>query len=120
MHLEMLLHIKARLLAKGTNEPLGKENTVRVYDKDLYDDDYLGEATPNEDGTVEVTFAPKDIQSWDSPLEEKPDVYFVVMRGKDVLYKSPVFEDLDPDTEGNFIFEHGMVFDLGTFLVDIY
>ena len=41
---EMRITVIARLIAKGADQPItGKEYCVRLFDKDFFDDDFLGE-----------------------------------------------------------------------------
>ena len=84
--LEPIIHVRLRLLQKGTGDPLfGPHIVVRLYDEDPLSDDHLGSATPNEDGEVQIDFDEGDIKSMDSPGEQMPDLYFVVLgNGKEV------------------------------------
>lgn len=68
---------------------------IKLYDKDLLSDDFLGEGTTNSAGEVKITFDPNDAASWDSPDEEEPDLYFVVFRDGEKVYKSKTMQDVD-------------------------
>ncbi len=48
---EMNIEVRVLLIAKGTDEPLtGDGYLVRLYDKDIFNDDFLGESSLDEDG----------------------------------------------------------------------
>ena len=111
-------HTKIKLLEKSTSAPVTGHNIlVKLYDKDLVSDDFLGEATPDPTGNVTITFDLDKIKSADSPLEEYPDLYFQVYKDGNQYFKSTVAEDLDTNEEGNFNFKDGKVIDLGTFMI---
>ncbi|MGN6530409.1 MAG: hypothetical protein ACTHK0_01485 [Ginsengibacter sp.] len=115
---EMNIEVKVRLISKGNDEPLtGSEYSVRLYDKDIFNDDYLGESVPDEDGVAKFLFSQGDF-SQPLSLEHKPDFYFVVYKKKHQIFKSKVMSNLDLSNIEEFIMKEGEVIDLGTFLIE--
>jgi hypothetical protein len=115
---EMNIEVKVRLISKGNDEPLtGNEYSVRLYDKDIFNDDYLGESLPDEDGVAKFLFSQGDF-SQPANLEHKPDFYFVVYKNKQEIFKSKVMSNLDLSNIEEFIMKEGEVIDLGTFLIE--
>lgn len=115
---EMNIEVKVRLISKGNNEPLtGKEYSVRLYDKDIFNDDFLGESIPDEEGVAKFLFTQRDFFK-PANLDNKPDFYFVVFKNKNQIFKSKVMSNLDLSNLGEFIMKEGEVIDLGTFLID--
>lgn len=114
----ILIHTKIKLLEKGTGVPVnGASISVKLYDKDPLSDDFLGEAIPDAEGNVDIKFDLDKIKSADSPLEQFPDLYFKVYKGGNQYFESPLVDDLDTNTEGDFNFTEGKVIDLGTYLI---
>jgi hypothetical protein len=115
---EMDIKVKARLIGKGHNSALTGDYTVKLFDKDLFDDDFLGESRPDEDGVV--TFTIDSTQFGDlAKMEDRPDFYFVVYKHKEEIFRSKVLEDVDLESlHQQFKMGEGEIVDLGTFLVD--
>ncbi|HEY5462458.1 MAG TPA: hypothetical protein VIJ95_04315 [Hanamia sp.] len=115
---KMNIEVKVRLISKGNDEPLtGKEYTVRLYDKDIFNDDFLGESFPDEEGVAKFLFSQGDF-SKPANLDDRPDFYFVVFKNKNQLFKSKVMSNLDLSNLEEFIMKEGEVIDLGTYLID--
>jgi len=115
---EMNIEVKVRLISKGNDEPVtGHEYSVRLYDKDLFNDDYLGESNPDEEGVAKFLFSQGDF-SKPVNTDNKPDFYFVVYKNKKEIFKSKVMSNLDLSNFEEFIMKEGEVIDLGTFLID--
>lgn len=115
---EMNLEIKVRLIGKGNDEPIsGKEFSVRLYDKDIFNDDFLGESPLNGEGVAKFTLSQKNF-SGTFNLDDKPDFYFVVYKNGERIFKSKVMSNLDLSDLEQFIMKEGEVVDLGTFLID--
>ena len=115
---EMNIEVKVCLISKGNDEPLtGSEYSVRLYDKDVFNDDYLGESVPNEDGVAKFLLSQGDF-SQPLNLDNKPDFYFVVYKNKQQIFKSKVMSNLDLSNIEEFIMKEGEVVDLGTFLIE--
>ena len=111
------LVIRVRLIRKGDNEPVnGSEYRVRLYDKDIFADDYLGES-PVEEGLASFTITP---ESFKAPLglDEKPDFYFLVYKNGETIFKSQVMQNLDITNFNEFVMREGEIIDLGTYLID--
>lgn len=114
---EMNLEVTARFIGKGHDQPLtGGAYLVRLYDKDIFEDDFLGESTLDENGVAKIKFTHSSFADW-ANLDDKPDFYFVVYKNKEEIFKSKVMEDLDIDAIENFKMGEGEVIDLGTFLI---
>jgi Mlc titration factor MtfA (ptsG expression regulator)/Zn-finger nucleic acid-binding protein len=113
--------IEARFIRKEDGKPLsgsGGRYSVKLFDKDLFWDDALGEPRLDAEGRVQCTFDLYDVASVDSPLETKPDLYLVVYEGNREVFRTPVFWNLDflkrdPATGKMTYVTH----DLGTFVV---
>ncbi|MEO6894345.1 MAG: hypothetical protein ABI136_04865 [Ginsengibacter sp.] len=115
---EMNIEVKVRLIRKGDDEPVtGSEYKVRLYDSDIFNDDFLGESVPDEEGLAKFLFSQGDF-SKPFHLEKKPDFYFVVYKNNESIFKSKVMSNLDLSNVEEFIMKEGEVIDLGTFLID--
>lgn len=112
------LVIRLRLINKADGKPLeGDSFKVRLYDKDVFNDDYLGESLVR-DGRVFFMISQK---SFKSPLnlDQHPDLYFVVYQDASEIFKSKVMANIDLSAMEEFVMKEGDVIDLGTFLIDI-
>lgn len=115
---EMNIEVRVLLIAKGTDEPItGKDYSVRLYDKDVFNDDFLGESSLNKDGLAKFIFTEKHFAGF-ANLDEKPDFYFVVYRNGVQIFKSKVMQNLDLTNIEEFRMREGEIVDLGTFLID--
>jgi hypothetical protein len=115
---EMNIEVRARLIAKGTDDPVtGDEYVVRLFDKDIFNDDFLGESTPDEYGLAKFRLEKKHFAGF-AMLDEKPDFYFVVYRNKKEIFKSRVMKNLDLTNLEEFRMKEGELVDLGTFLIE--
>jgi hypothetical protein len=115
---EMRIEVTARLIARGADKPLhGPDIKVKMYDKDFFDDDYLGEASPDDDGRVHISFDPARFDRNDPIREKSLDFYFVVYKGGKPVFQSKVMESVDLESVETFTMGKGEVVDLGTFLV---
>jgi len=115
---EMNIEVKVRLIRKGDDEPLtGDEYSVRLYDSDIFNDDFLGESVPDGEGVAKFLFSQGDF-SKPANLDKKPDFYFLVYKNKEVIFKSKVMSNLDLSNVEEFVMKEGEVIDLGTFLID--
>jgi hypothetical protein len=114
---KMNIEVKVRLIAKGNDEPVtGNEISVRLYDKDVFNDDFLGETTPDQEGIARFLFSEGDF-SRPANLDDKPDFYFVVYKNKEQIFKSKVMSNLDLSDIEEFTMKEGEIIDLGTFLI---
>lgn len=114
---KMNIEVKVRLIAKGNDEPVtGNEISVRLYDKDVFNDDFLGETTPDQEGIARFLFSEGDF-SRPANLDDKPDFYFIVYKNKEQIFKSKVMSNLDLSDIEEFTMREGEVIDLGTFLI---
>ena len=92
-----------RVIATFTDEngaPLtGGDYSVTVMDDDKYFDDKLGSKPLSPDGTAEFLITVADILSIDSAGERTPDLYFVVKKGGEEVFRSEVFAEVDFDAK---------------------
>ena len=114
---DMSLEVTARFIGKGHDSSLNDAYTVRLYDKDLFEDDFLGEARLDENGVAKISFT-HDAFADPLHLDDKPDFYFVVYKNRQEIFKTKVLENLEIETIQKFKMGEGEVIDLGTFLVD--
>lgn len=115
---DMELVIRLRIINKSDEKPLdGDQFKVRLYDKDVFNDDYLGESL-TRDGRVFFMISRKNFSA-PLNLEQKPDFYFVVYRDGKEIYKSKVMANIDLRDMQEFVMKEGAVIDLGTYLIDI-
>jgi len=92
---KQLVRVVARIVHEDTGQPLTESGLVaRLYDADPISDDFLAEA-PVVDGRVELTFDLARAESWDTPGEEKPDLYFVILNRQGESARSIVHQDKD-------------------------
>ena len=114
---DMNLEVTARFIGKGNDQPLtGDTYLVRLYDKDVFEDDFLGESTLDENGVAKISFNHSSFSNWNK--DTKPDFYFVVFKHKKEIFKSKVLEDLDVEAIEKFKMGEGEVIDLGTYLIE--
>lgn len=114
---DMNIEVIARFIAKGTNVPLtGAGYEMRLFEKDLMEDDYLGRSILNDEGVAKISFKHGDYMDFMNP-EINPDLYFALYRGEALIFQSKVMRDLDLNILEKFKMGEGEVIDLGTFLV---
>jgi len=114
---DMNLEVTARFIGKGNDQPLtGDTYLVRLYDKDVFEDDFLGECTLDENGVAKISFNHSSFSNWNK--DTKPDFYFVVFKHKKEIFKSKVLEDLDVEAIEKFKMGEGEVIDLGMYLIE--
>ena len=114
---EMNLEVTARFIGKGNDQPVtGEAYLVRLYDKDIFEDDFLGESALNENGVAKISFSHASFSNWNT--DTNPDFYFVVLKNNAVIFKSKVLDDVDVETVENFKMGEGEVIDLGTYLIE--
>jgi hypothetical protein len=115
---EMNIDVRVLLIAKGNDEPLtGNGYKVRLFDKNIFNDDYLAESKLDQNGLAEFIITEKHFQGF-AKLGAKPDFYFVVYKNNEEIFKSRVMKNLDLTNIEEFRIKEGEVVDLGTFLID--
>ncbi|HMF12341.1 MAG TPA: hypothetical protein VKE94_08545, partial [Gemmataceae bacterium] len=113
--------VHAQFVRKSDGKPISGASgqySVKLFDKDLLQDDELGEPRLDAAGRVQCTFDLHDIVSVDSPFESKPDLYLVLYERGHEVFRTPVFWNLefeksDPASGTKEPVAH----DLGTFAV---
>ena len=114
------LIVTARFIEKGEDKPLsGDEFTVRLYDRDIADDDFLGESKLDAGGHVRIAFAHDSFVNDDAFKETRPDFYFIILNNGRPVYTTKVLEELSLEDIQQFKMGQGEVVDLGSFLVDV-
>lgn len=115
---EMNIEVTARFISKGTDAPLtGEAYKVRLFDKDIFDDDYIGESGLDEHGVAVIKFTHKAFSD-PGNLETMPDLYFCVVKNGVQVFESKVMKEIDVVALEQFKMGEGEVLDLGTFLVE--
>jgi hypothetical protein len=88
-----------KVIGKFTDEdgyPLtGDDYEVALLDEDKYFDDKLGMSALSPEGEAEFLVSAADILSIDSAGETTPDLYFVVRKHGDEVFRSEVFTEVD-------------------------
>jgi hypothetical protein len=113
---DMNLEVTAKFIGKGHDSGLLDDHTVRLYDEDIFGDDYLGESRL-QDGVARINFTHKSFGDALN-LENKPDFYFVVYKNKEQVFKTKVLINYNLKTIETFKMGEGAKIDLGTFLID--
>lgn len=116
--MEKIVQLHVKLLKKGNNVPLkGEAYKVKFFDKDLIEDDFLGESTLDDFGHAIISVRRSNFRSIDSPLEKYPDIYFTVLKDGQEIFKSPVGKNLHIEESSDFPASGGSHFHLGSFIV---
>jgi len=84
--------VTARFLHKSNNHPVtGTEYHARLFDKDVFVDDAMGEDHLDSAGRIKITCDLEDATRGDSFLalfEGQPDLYVILQRGSNELFRS--------------------------------
>lgn len=113
------LIVTARFIEKGDDKPLtGDEYLVRLYDRDIADDDFLGESHLDAGGRIRIAFAHDSFVNDSAFKETRPDFYFIILKNGATVFTSKVLEDLSIEDLEQFKMGEGELVDLGSFLVD--
>lgn len=120
MNAEPNMVVKARFLERGSGLALNaKEYSVRLYDKDLFEDDFLGESVPDENGTVTISFS-HDAFAGDTIIAETlPDFFFVIFKNAVPVSHTKVLQDIPLENLTTFKMGKGEEVDLGTYLIEV-
>jgi hypothetical protein len=73
----------------------GKGWSASLADRDALFDDCLGTADVDTDGQASFLLHVADIMSLDSPGERTPDLYFMLFKDEQEVFRSEVIEDVD-------------------------
>lgn len=115
---EMEIEVFARFIAKGTDGGLtGEAYTVRLFDKDIFENDFLGESGLDHNGYSKISFRPSAFGNAGN-LEKYPDLYFVLYKNGEVIFKSQVMKNFDFSDVDQYKKGDGEVIDLGAYLVE--
>ncbi|PWU04080.1 MAG: hypothetical protein C5B52_02095 [Bacteroidetes bacterium] len=116
--LSMNLEVRARLISRGSDKPLcGEEFTVKLFDKDFFDDDFLGESKIDENGFAKIIFNPIDLYRKEPLVDKALDFYFLVYENGNEIFRSQVMKDTDLSYFQGLKMGEGEIIDLGTFLI---
>ena len=77
------------------NPLTGEEFSVSLRDKDRFFDDKLGSSRLDTKGNAEFIIFVADIISIDSPAERTPDLYFVVYKDGEEIFRSDTIHEVD-------------------------
>jgi hypothetical protein len=111
------IEVTASFIKKGSDAPLtGIDYEFRLFEKDLMEDDYLGNSALDENGVAKVIFKHGAFMDFLNP-ETSPDLYFALYKGESLVYQSKVMHDVNLEDLEKFKMGVGEVIDLGTFLV---
>lgn len=114
------LIVTARFIEKGDDGPLtGSDYTVRLYDKDMADEEFLGQSALDENGRVQIEFTHDAFVNDSVFREAKPDFFFVIFRNDEAVYTTKILQEISLEDIQQFRMGKGEVVDLGTFLVDV-
>lgn len=84
----------------ANGDPLtGDEYSVGLRDEDRFFDDKLGVSKLSPAGAAEFLIFAADILSFDSAGERTPDLYFVVEKGGEEVFRSEVFPEVNFDVK---------------------
>ena len=115
---DMNFEVTARFIGKGAYAPVsGTAYSVRLFDNDLLSNDFIGESELDAKGIAKISFhhaAFGDLAN----LETFPDLYFVVFKNGEPIFKSKVIEDVDLEAIEQYKKGEGEVIDLGTYLIN--
>lgn len=115
---DMNIEVKATFISTGENIPVtGEAYTLRLFDKDVFEDDYLGESSLDAHGEARIVFGHKAFGNAFN-LEKLPDFYFVLYNNNVPVFKSKIMQDLNLSMLENYQPGEGEIVDLGTFLVE--
>jgi hypothetical protein len=115
---EMNFEVTARFIAKGSDSPVtGQAYKVRLFDKDIFDSDFIGESGLDDNGYSKISFHHEAFGDL-ANLETFPDLYFVVYKNDVPVFQSKVMEDIDLVAIEQYKKGEGEVVYLGTFLID--
>ncbi|MBC8111792.1 MAG: hypothetical protein H7Y04_12090 [Verrucomicrobia bacterium] len=116
--MELLLTVTAKFMHKETGNPVrGVSFLAKLYDKDIFEDDFLGECEPDENGQVSFTFNPEIFADLDSLMEKEPDLYCVLFEDSKLIFRTKLIPDLAIPQNADFNANSGQTYDLGTFIV---
>ena len=103
-----------------SGQPLsGADYSVTLLDKDQFFDDKLGASGLRENGEAHFLIAAADILSFDSRNERTPDLYFVVRKDGEQVFRSDVFDQVDFEAEDPVTGRaKGLTQTFGPFVVD--
>lgn len=114
------LIVTARFIVKGEDKGLsGDDYTVRLYDRDLADDEFLGESRLDDEGHIRIAFAHDAFVNDIAFKETRPDFYFIIMKNGKPVFTTKVLEEISLEDIEQFKMGQGEVVDLGSFLVDV-
>ncbi|MDB5275648.1 MAG: hypothetical protein JWR61_603 [Ferruginibacter sp.] len=115
---DMMFEITARFIAKGSDAPVtGDPYRVRLFDKDIFDNDFIGESGIDSNGYAKIAFRHQAFGDL-ANIETFPDFYFVVYKNDVPVFQSQVMQDIDLETIQQYKKGEGEVVDLGTYLID--
>ena len=84
----------------ANDEPItGSEYIAKLYDEDRFFDDKLDYVKLDINGNAEFLISVADIKSFDSLDERTPDLYFVLEKDGDEVFRSSTFPNINFEEE---------------------
>lgn len=115
---EMNFEITARFIAKGNDAPVtGEAYTVRLFDRDIFDHDFIGESGLDSNSYSKISFHHEAFGDL-ANLEIFPDLYFVMYKNGTPIFNSKVMEAVDFEAIEQHKKGEGDLIDLGTYLIE--
>src|SRR5690349_21349755 len=93
---EMVIELRITFIAKGSDLPVyGEGYLLRLFDKDYFGEDFLGESKLNEAGEGCIKLSAQSFRDRFNS-EILPDFYFVLYHDQIPVFQSKVLEELNP------------------------
>jgi hypothetical protein len=110
--------VTARFIESGKGLSVNHPDVIiRLYDHDQTNDEFLGQAAPDEQGRIEISFSHDAFVNEIVFKEAKPDFYFVIFYKDKPVHSTKIMQDFALEDIQRFKMGKGEVVDLGTFLV---
>jgi len=116
--------IQVKLIDKKTKRPITGDNfTVRFYDKDDLENDFLGEGKVDSSGVADIRFDVSLMQAGAENKKDKnetmPDLFFDLLDNGKVVFTSKVLNNVNFERNASFDLKDGKEINFGTFLIDL-
>jgi hypothetical protein len=116
--LKLEVTVTAKFIDANTLSPLkGSNYEFQLFDEDLIKDEFLGSCFVNSKGEAKLSFDLRQLKSFDSPFETRPDLYFNLYERDKEIYKSETFKNIHLNRYGELSGEHGYALNLGTYVM---
>ncbi|MBM4108265.1 MAG: hypothetical protein FJ255_05560 [Phycisphaerae bacterium] len=113
-----LYRFVVRFVDKASGKPVtGPAYRVRFFDKDIIHDNRLGESPLDGQGSAGVIVSSAAFKGLDSPGETEPDLYCVLMKDGQQVFKTPVRMNVKVEATDPVTGRDARTIDLGVFKV---